>query len=250
MAPRRDTDADWINISLVEPLHGILTAPQFLNENLTDERVEEFFASGEADVDNIVSRIEWVLRGKFSPRRALDFGCGVGRLVFPMRKYADHVIGVDVSQHMLARAEQRRQQLNATGIEFQQDIPAPQTVDWINSYLVLQHIPPERGYGLISHLLASLRSGGVASVHFTAYREQAHLRASDIEDIGLFRFDGEALHVIEPAKDLPVGRMRMFDLDLGTVLPLFVSAGIESLRIDHVDHGGHHAFWVFGQKTA
>jgi SAM-dependent methyltransferase len=245
----RDTDADWVELSAIEPYYNILTAPQFLTENLNEEQIASFFASGEENVKDIVSRIEFVLGEKFVPNSAVDFGCGVGRLVFPMRQYAQHVTGVDVSPHMLKRAEHRRDQLNAIGIEFRHDIPEDGGFDWVNSFLVFQHIPPERGYGLLARLLACLRVGGVASIHLTAYREPRHFHPS-YSDIGLLRFDGHTLDVIESANDMSVGKMMMYDFDLGKVVPLFVAAGIGSLHLEHIDHAGIHAFWIVGRKSS
>jgi hypothetical protein len=41
--------------------------------------------------------------------------------------------------------------------------------DFINSFIVFQHIPPERGYEIFRQLLALLQDGGVGAVHFTYY---------------------------------------------------------------------------------
>ena len=43
--------------------------------------------------------------------------------------------------------------------------------------------------------------------------------------------------------------MRMYDYDLGRVLPIFTAAGINTLWMHHVDYTGYHSFWIYGQKV-
>jgi SAM-dependent methyltransferase len=64
---------------------------------------EEFFATGEAEVRTILG---WLEEHGALPRlgRALDFGCGLGRLTRALSSRFDEVVGVDISDHMLREA--------------------------------------------------------------------------------------------------------------------------------------------------
>ena len=73
--------------------------------------------------------------------RGLDFGCGAGRLTFAMAKYAKEVVGVDVAEGMLRVARERIDVRKIRNVELRTTLPAEQ-VDWINSLIVFQHIPP------------------------------------------------------------------------------------------------------------
>jgi SAM-dependent methyltransferase len=243
---QRDTDADWRAIGSTEPFWGVLAGDEYRKANLNESAVARFYTSGQVEMAGVVERIRNLFDESFSPLLAIDFGCGVGRLSLAMADYAEHVIGVDISARMLAEAETRRAKYKIESVVFVDKLPED-TVHWVNSYLVFQHIPPERGYGLLAELLSRLAPGGVASIHLTTHRDKQHLPPS-LDDIGLCRFDGQVLEVISQASDTSVGRMRMYDYDLGRVLPTFIAAGIERMWLEHLDHAGHHAFWVLGRK--
>lgn len=65
---------------------------------------EEFFASGETEV---AGAMDGLAREGLAPertRRALDFGCGLGRLTRALSTRFDEVVGVDLSEEMVAEA--------------------------------------------------------------------------------------------------------------------------------------------------
>ncbi len=244
--PIRNTDADWRAISSTEPYFGILTDPKFLRQNLTDSAIQQFYHSGGHDVEWALDTIRNRFDASFRPAHIIDFGCGVGRCSFSLAQHADQVTGVDVSPALLAIAEQGRAARGLSAIRFRDSLP-DEPAQWVYSYLVFQHIPPARGYGLLRDLLACLAPRGIASIQLTAYREPSHL-ASSLHDVGLCRFDGETLDVIAPVENPAVGQMQMYDYDIGRVLPIFASCGIHATWMFHVDYNGHHGYWIFGRK--
>jgi cyclopropane fatty-acyl-phospholipid synthase-like methyltransferase len=76
-------------------------------ENFTDETLLEFWRSGEDQADAVFRNIEHHLCLNFRPEHALDFGCGVGRLLFAWSKKCHHVTGVDVSPSRIAEAKRQ-----------------------------------------------------------------------------------------------------------------------------------------------
>src|SRR5258708_34994229 len=103
---KRNTDADWRELGRSQPYWGVISHPDFRTENLTPERLEHFYASGAFHIDPIAEALGR-LTG-FSPSgRALDFGCGVGRLAEAMTVHAREVTGLDISPGMLAIARAR-----------------------------------------------------------------------------------------------------------------------------------------------
>ena len=94
----RDTDRDWEQIGRTKPYHGVLANPQFLNPGPEDLR--DFFTSGERDIRRVLASLRKAF-GPFEPKSALDFGCGVGRLLIPLARECGHAFGVDVSEPML-----------------------------------------------------------------------------------------------------------------------------------------------------
>jgi len=243
----RDTDADWQAISASEPYYGVLTHPNFLRANMTEQARRDFFATGDHDVQDLLATIRARIALDFKPQHAIDFGCGVGRLSLAMAHYARHVTGIDVSPTMLSEAEQERQARGATNVSFRSDLPSP-GYDWVNSYLVFQHILPERGYDLLAALLDGLSADGIASIHLTAFRTVANL-GGNLDDIALLTFDGRRVDTVHPVTAPTVGSMRMYDYDMTRVLAIFITAGLRLLWLQHLDHAGHHAFRIVAQKA-
>jgi SAM-dependent methyltransferase len=233
----RDTDADWRALGQSQPYWGVLSHPDFLTENITPERIESFYASGR---DYIAQTVETLkkLTGETPSGPALDFGCGVGRLAEAM---ADHVptTGLDISPGMLALARERGGKATYT-----ETLPVG-PFGWINSFIVFQHIPPERGMEILKDLLARLAPGGMISIQLTAWRDDRHIWA---EPTG-WRGNLERRRRRLWARSLPVGQILMYDYDLSKVVRLLNLTGIEEMKLVSTDHDGHHGVIIFGRKT-
>ncbi|HZT36577.1 MAG TPA: class I SAM-dependent methyltransferase [Bryobacteraceae bacterium] len=227
-----DTDGDWRDIAARQPFFGVLTDDRFRTENLSDAVVEEFYASGRSEVAAIVQRIE-ALERPFRPERALDFGCGVGRLTLAMAAYARDVTGVDIAPAMIELAKQRQRQQGVDNVRFLTN-GFDEPVDWVNSFIVLQHIVPARGYKIIAGLLRQLRPGGAVSLHVTTHRApEPFWRVFESS-------------VLIPAK----GVIGMYDYDLNRIAYLLARNGIETVRMDMTQHGKHSGVWITGIKRS
>jgi len=236
MGSARDTDADWRELGATQPFWGVLTHPDYRTENLNAERLEAFYASGVQYIDDIARRLEQAT-GAAPGGRALDFGCGTGRLAEAMAARAE-TTGFDISPGMLAKARERGGQ--AVYVDALPDGP----FDWINSFIVFQHIPPERGMALIESLLARLAPGGHLSLQVTVWRD-AHLAPPAPR--GWRRLAWPLLARLRPAP--AAGVVSMFDYDLSQVLRLLNAAGVEELSLVSTDHGGHHGAILLGRKA-
>lgn len=239
VAAIRDTDADWKRLGATEPYWGVLTHPDYRSENLTPEKVEAFYATGAEYIAGVVEKLEQVT-GASPGGRALDFGCGTGRLTHAMCAYADEVTGYDISPGMLEKARARGGP--ATYVEALPD----GRFDWINSFIVFQHIPPERGLGLIEDLLGRLAPGGHVSLHVTAWREPQHIAP---EPVGWRRLVPEWSQRRRTAAP-PTGTVTMYDYDLSKVVELLNRAGVAEMTLVSTDHGGHHGVIILGRRTA
>ena len=154
----RDTDADWRHLGETDPYFGVVTDPRFRSAAMDEAALEDFYESGRRDVDGIVALIE---RTAGPPQgRTLDVGCGVGRLAEAMADRGFVVTGYDISPGMLDKARARSGG-RVTYVDALPDGP----FDWINSYIVLQHVPPERGLELIGRMAERLALNGVLSLH-------------------------------------------------------------------------------------
>jgi SAM-dependent methyltransferase len=158
---------DWTTLGAADPLWAVHVAP--------DKRggqwdVEEFLALGRQDV---ATAREW-LRALGLPvtwRRVLDFGCGAGRLSQALAEHAEEVVGVDVSEPMLATAGK----LDRSGGKCRfvhNDVPdlsrfAAGEFDLVYSELVLQHLPLDAIEAYLAEFMRVLHPGGVAVLQCT-----------------------------------------------------------------------------------
>ena len=103
-------------------------------------------------------------------RRALEIGCGPGRLLRPMSRHFDEIHGIDVSDEMVRLARTRL--AGIAGVHVQaasgSDLAmfADCWFDFVYSYAVFQHIPSEdvvRCY--LRETVRVLKPGGIARLH-------------------------------------------------------------------------------------
>ena len=235
MAKERDTDADWRELGATEPFWGVLSHPQFKAANLTPEGVASFYDSGVGYVADIVERLH--RQTGAAPRgRARDFGCGAGRLSEAMVAHVDHVTGYDISPGMLEKARLR-------GAAAYTDVLPEGPFDWINSFIVFQHIPTERGLSLLGQLLDCLAPGGHVSLHLTIWREP-HLEPPPLSRLARLRLSiSRALNRMKP------GQIMMYDYDLSCVLRILDAHGVRDIATVSTDHGGHHGVILLGRRA-
>lgn len=166
-----DADDAWKELARREPYFAVLTDRSFLRSNLDETTRRRFFESGEADVDALLATVRSELPG-FTPRSALDFGCGVGRLTIPLARRMTRAVGCDVAQEMLEEAETNARSAKLTNVRFVDRLTrlGEQRFDLVCSLIVFQHIPPRVGLEILTQLLRFLAPGGVAAIHFVLRR--------------------------------------------------------------------------------
>lgn len=243
----RDTDADWTIIGESHPFFGVLADEKYRSDRITPAAINEFYASGVADIDAVVSRFERLWPVPFRPDVALDFGSGTGRLAFAMSDHAGRVIGVDIADGMRAVAKREASSRGVANVEFRPDLPA-EPVDWVNSLIVFQHIPPRRGTDILRGLIGLLRPGGYFSVQVTFFKDERHT-AEVGRDLRDYRYDGESVELIVAPPALHAGSMTMYDYDLNLVFHALVRGGLTNVWVEHTDHGGCHGLYLFGRRA-
>jgi ubiquinone/menaquinone biosynthesis C-methylase UbiE len=109
--------------------------------------------------------------------KALDFGCGPGRLTQALAEHFREAHGVDIASSMIAKA----QELNKYGercIYHLNDRPDLQlfdanTFDLVYSWLVLQHMPKQLALGYIAEFARVTKPGGVMVFQIPDRRQHA-----------------------------------------------------------------------------
>ncbi|MFH1313761.1 MAG: class I SAM-dependent methyltransferase [Candidatus Eisenbacteria bacterium] len=165
------TDREWEKFGRDDPYFSVISDDKFRERNLTDENREDFFRSGYVYIDTICTKSREHIDPTFTIKQALDFGCGVGRLVIPLSDVAETVTGVDVSDSMLDEAKKNcetRSIKNVILVKSDDNLSSlTGKYDFIHSFIVFQHIPVPRGERIFKNLIDHLEDGGICVVHFT-----------------------------------------------------------------------------------
>ncbi|MDX6647570.1 MAG: hypothetical protein QOK40_3297 [Miltoncostaeaceae bacterium] len=154
----RTLQRDWDACGRDDPLWAIIPRAGW--------EIEPFFASGEADVALLMDQIAAL--GLDPPRgRALDFGCGVGRLTQPLGGRYDEVVGVDIAPAMLELAEHHNG-LGARCRYLLNETPdlhrfPDAHFDLVCTLITLQHVHPRYVAGYLREFVRVLAPGGVAA---------------------------------------------------------------------------------------
>ncbi len=163
-------DRVWEEYGRSDPYFGVVSRGEFRRAGMDEARRAEFFATGERHISQIFHDLRTFSPG-FAPRRALDFGCGVGRLVVPLARRCEHVTGVDVSPAMRAEAAANLRRLGIENVTLAPSDDSLSAVegafDLIHSFIVFQHMPVKRGEAVLQSLLERLVPDGVGALHFT-----------------------------------------------------------------------------------
>jgi SAM-dependent methyltransferase len=156
-----------------EPYFSVLTSPKYLRARMDDAARREFLAGGERLVDAMFTTVEQHVSPDFAPTAILEYGCGVGRLVWPLARRAARrggtVTAVDRSPAMLAAAKADPSATAVSNVEWLDATalaPSDRRFDLVVCYLVLQRMPVPEGLALIRSLAGRLVTGGVAVFQF------------------------------------------------------------------------------------
>jgi glycosyltransferase involved in cell wall biosynthesis/ubiquinone/menaquinone biosynthesis C-methylase UbiE len=163
----------WDQFGREDPFWAVLTNPDKKGDRWSEA---EFFATGRHDIQAALQRISTLGIG-LNFEKALDFGCGPGRLTQALAEHFREVHGVDIASSMIAKA----QELNKYGercIYHLNDGPDLQlfeanTFDLVYSWLVLQHMPKQLALGYISEFARVTKPGGVMVFQIPDRRQQA-----------------------------------------------------------------------------
>ena len=243
-----NTDKHWEQWGRTNPYYGVLSDDRFRGKSLSENVYDDFFKSGEEYISAVIQTASG-LCDDFSPRRVLDFGCGVGRLLVPLAERFDQIVGVDVSPSMLAEAQKNVARFDGRVILAQSDDELTQvqgTFDLIHSVIVFQHIPRGRGMNIVARLLSRLNQGGMAVLHFPYSRNASAIS----KKLHLARRVIPGVHPIlnairgRPLSD-PIMEMNCYDI--GNILSMYRKYGSEDVHIRvHPEHTGYCTATLYG----
>jgi ubiquinone/menaquinone biosynthesis C-methylase UbiE len=126
--------------------------------------IQDFFQTGIEEVDSVLKQIEQ-LDLKLGHKKALDFGCGVGRVTQALSKYFDTVDGVDIAPSMIELANTYNKCKNSVHFYVNNknslEIFEDNAFDFIYSVEVFQHMHPRYQERYLHELLRILSPEGL-----------------------------------------------------------------------------------------
>jgi SAM-dependent methyltransferase len=272
-----ETDVEWEKWGARDPYFGVLTHDRYRSSKMAADDYLAFFESGHGHVEAVLANCRRHFGEDFQPRRVLDFGCGVGRVLLPFAEICETVVGVDVSESMLAEARRNCARFGVNNAKLVRADDTLSTVegpfDLVHSTIVFQHIESERGLDLIARLVALVVPGGGISIHVTYGRDHPDCRygrpvpqqAETPRARPLYRralsIVGGLVRARRPRASepdvLPEAEadplMMMYHYDLSRIAYILHSAGATGFAAELTDHGGELGVTVYarvGSKAA
>ncbi|MCA3242678.1 MAG: class I SAM-dependent methyltransferase [Rubrivivax sp.] len=259
-APAHQTDLDWQLWGESDPYYGVITDGRFRLSNLTAEDLGQFFDSGRTHLAHVLRICHRHVQQRFAPRRALDFGCGVGRVLLPMAEQIAEVVGIDVAPGMLEQARRHAKERHLKNVRLvlsDDDLShLDGDFDLIHSVIVFQHIEPARVRRFTALLLDRLRPGGIAALHYTyakAYHPDSFGQPPPPPPARRSRWRWRfAAGPAPAATDLPQAdpAMQMYAHPINDLLFLAHQAGVRRSYVEFTDHGGELGVVLYFQRPS
>ena len=236
----------WSRIGSDEAYFGVVTLDEFQAGKLDANARSKFFESGEEHLSSIWPQLEKLNGGPLTPRRSLDYGCGVGRVLLPLANRSHSSVGIDISESML---EECRRNLVAEDIGSVTLIEAGEFMamgagayDLVHSFIVMQHIEPKIGLSIIRKLVDGLEPKGFGVIHAT-YRDRS---GSMVKMRNRIYRTFPGLH---RAVSGMLGRsghfMPMYEYDRAAITQILEAAGCEIGAEIETDHGFAGSMFIF-----
>ncbi|MCB0403974.1 MAG: class I SAM-dependent methyltransferase [Bdellovibrionales bacterium] len=227
----------WEKNARLDPMWAILAQP---SKEKGGWDTEAFFETGRRSLESALDRVGISFIG--APfERALDFGCGMGRISQALAAHGRQVHGVDISGEMVRLAEQFNQfpascQYHHNPASDLGLFPS-EYFDFVYCVIVLQHMPPSLMKGYLKEFLRVLSRKGKILVQIPAQRSQATWQdhCKDWLRPWLPIDFADRLRLRKRA-DVPI--LEMYGLTRSQVKECIENNGGEILRVESDKHAG------------
>jgi SAM-dependent methyltransferase len=244
----------WERWGRSDAYYGVISSERFHTRNLPKTK-EAFLQTGEHHIAGVLEAMEQRF-GALERRSALDFGCGVGRLLLPLSRVFDRVDGVDVSPSMLKEAgvnlsERGINNVELLGSDDRLTSIHDHTYDLVHAHIVFQHIPKRRGYALIDTLLSHVGPKGCFYIYVPIKRMASPIKIAAHSIKHHVPFAYIVFNLLDRKRPL-TPTMQMNHYDFGTLLLLFKKHGFETVvsrtDIQNVRTGSSVSVGIFSRR--
>jgi SAM-dependent methyltransferase len=235
---------DWEDLAQLDPLWAIASVPGRRFGGWDDEA---FAASGARKAHALLRRLD-ELGTPARRERALDFGCGAGRLTLPLADAFDEVVGLDIAPGMIERARERAAgRARARFVLGEgEDLAAlgDERYDLVYAGLVLQHLPSAAlALRYLAALAGRVAPGGVLVAQLAVGLSLRHRLQPGRRLYALLRRVGVPRAFVY--RRLRLQPMRMTRVPRPAVEHVLTAGGLRLLAADERDAGGVRSLTVY-----
>jgi ubiquinone/menaquinone biosynthesis C-methylase UbiE len=157
----KELQKHWHKFGKQDPLWAIITSP---DKKGGKWKPDEFFDLGKTHVNSVMAYLN--AKGiRIQRKRALDFGCGAGRVTQALADHFDEVCGVDIAPSMvkLARKYNRHGDRCRHYVNDADDLKlfSSNSFDFVHTIIVLQHMLPAYAMAYIKEFVRVLAPDGI-----------------------------------------------------------------------------------------
>jgi SAM-dependent methyltransferase len=247
-----NTDESWRRFGKEDPYFGVITAEKFRKKNLDAAALSDFFNSGEQHVAQVLEIARRHIAADLAMNQALDFGCGVGRLVIPFARRYGQATGIDISEDYIAEAKRNCLAHGVTNADFRESvvqlISEKRRFDLVHSCIVFNHIPWSRGREIIGGLFGLLNPGGVMAIQVLHRHKRGALRRIGRWARRTFTPFNWLVNLLQK-RPMFEALMQGNAYPLDELLPYLTELGAESIHVRPDAIGGGESFaFIFCRK--
>jgi len=169
----KELQSNWNTFGKQDPLWAIATWPDKKGNRW---ELREFFELGKKEIAGVLDHL--TLLGVPVPRgRALDFGCGVGRLTQALAQHFDEAVGVDIAPSMITLANRYNRHGSRCTYRLNEvddlELFPSESFDFIYTNIVLQHMLPAYSKSYIREFMRVLKPGGIMVFQLPSERAES-----------------------------------------------------------------------------
>jgi SAM-dependent methyltransferase len=223
----------WEALGETDPYWAVITDPHKKHGRWEPT---EFFETGVREIDGLLTKVAGLgIRVSFG--RALDYGCGVGRLSRALSLRFPEVLAVDFSATMLSEA--RKVNAGIRNIRYLRNNGRDlaevdgESIDFIYSTIALQHVPAGMQRGAIREFCRVLRRGGVV-----AFQTPARHNLGTASGIAQAAFGNRLLNLFRRIVHGKGRVMEVHVLPKDDVVALLRDCGLSVAEVERYDVAG------------
>lgn len=162
----------WTTVGREEPHWSVLSNDAFKSRNM-EQNADRFYESGAFDAGLVTAILARYGLVPGDLPRAVEYGCGVGRVTPHLGKAFPELVGIDISESHLALAGEAVAKNGCKNVHLElaraPDFGMSMPFDFWFSYIVLQHNPPPVIAIILKKMFSLLGDGGIAIFQVTTY---------------------------------------------------------------------------------